>query len=144
MRPGRKRGHRGSYRPWPKRVDESIDVPLDFCPRCLGPIGDVRRVEQFIEKIPPVRPDVTRLVTYKGSCPKCGIVHSEHPLRVSRAVGAAHALGSECPERGVGPEPATRPDETEDLRRACRFIRPAPHARGPRLGDAPLGVASER
>jgi len=86
---GRKVGHRGSYRPRPEQVDESIDVPLTECPHCRGPVDDVGRVEQFIEEIPPIRPRVTRLVTYRGHCANCGVVHSAHPLQVSRAVGAA-------------------------------------------------------
>jgi len=65
-RPGRKAGHRGSYRLRPDAVDESIDVPLGQCPSCGGPVEDVRPVEQFIEDIPAVRPRVTRLVTYQG------------------------------------------------------------------------------
>ena len=88
-RPGREHGHRGSYRPRPDAVDESIDVPLTECPHCRGPVEDVRPVEQFIEEIPVVRPRVTRLVTYRGRCAMCGSVHSAHPLQVSRAVGAA-------------------------------------------------------
>ena len=87
--PGRKVGHRGSYRPRPEHVDESIEVPLARCPNCGGLVDDVRPVEQFIEEIPPVRPRVTRLVTYQGRCAKCGVVRSRHRLQASRATGAA-------------------------------------------------------
>lgn len=44
---------------------------------------------QYIEEIPPVRPKVTRLTTWDGTCAKCGRVHSSHPLQTSRAGGAA-------------------------------------------------------
>ena len=87
--PGRKQGHRGSYRPRPESVDESIDVPLTHCPHCGGPVDDVRRVEQFIEEIPPVRARVTRVVTYQGRCASCGQVRSRHRLQASTATGAA-------------------------------------------------------
>ena len=49
----------------------------------------VEPIEQFIEEIPPVRPHVTRLVTYRGGCATCGAVHSSHPLQTSTATGAA-------------------------------------------------------
>ena len=49
----------------------------------------VEPIEQLIEEVPPVRPRVTRLVTYRGCCPTCGEVHSSHPLQTSTATGAA-------------------------------------------------------
>jgi transposase len=49
----------------------------------------VTPVEQFIEEIPIIRPRVTRLVTYQGSCACCGEVCSSHPLQTSTASGAA-------------------------------------------------------
>ena len=51
----------------------------------------VEPIEQFIEEIPPVRPHVTHLVTYRGVCAACGEVHSSHPLQTSMATGAAKA-----------------------------------------------------
>ena len=62
---------------------------LDQCPDCGGPIADVQRCEQYIEDIPPVRPHVTKLTTYVGTCRCCGEVRSTHPLQVSTATGAA-------------------------------------------------------
>ena len=88
-RPGRKPGHPGSHRPVPDHVDEQAEVPLTACPGCGGPVAELEPVEQFIEDIPPVRPFVTRLITYKGVCPQCGEVHSQHPLQMSEATGAA-------------------------------------------------------
>jgi transposase len=87
--PGRKKGHPGSHRSVPSYVDEHIEVPLPACPCCGGALSQVEPVEQFIEDIPPVRPHVTRLVTHKGVCPRCGEVHSQHPLQMSKATGAA-------------------------------------------------------
>jgi hypothetical protein len=66
-------------------------VPLPACPHCGGAVEGVEPIEQFIEEIPPVRPRVTHLVTYRGRCPQCGDVQSTHPLKTSEATGAAQA-----------------------------------------------------
>jgi hypothetical protein len=52
-------------------------------------VHDRAPLTQYIEELPPVRPVVTRLTTWKGVCSQCGEVHSTHPLQVSRAQGAA-------------------------------------------------------
>lgn len=88
-RPGRKKGHAGSYRQRPPVVDESARVPLDCCPHCRGAVTDVKTVEQVIEDIPEVRIRRLHLTTYKGHCACCGTVRSTHPEQVSTAVGAA-------------------------------------------------------
>jgi hypothetical protein len=88
-RPGRPPGHPGSYRAVPADVDEQAEVPLGGCPGCGGPLSQVEQVEQFIEDLPPRRPHVTRIVTYKATCPNCGEVQSTHPLQMSEATGAA-------------------------------------------------------
>jgi transposase len=90
-KPGRKPGHPGAHRAVPDHVDEQAEVPLLACPGCGGPVTQLEPVEQFIEDIPPVRPHITRLLTYKGICPQCGEVHSQHPLQMSEATGAAKA-----------------------------------------------------
>jgi transposase len=88
-RPGRPAGHRGVRRPPPPHVDQEVDVPLPACPHCGGEVHDRAPLTQYIEELPPVRPVVTRLTTWKGVCPQCGEVHSTHPLQVSHAQGAA-------------------------------------------------------
>jgi hypothetical protein len=88
-RPGRPKGHPGVHRAVPAQVDEHVDVPLPACPHCGAAVHEVEPIEQFIEEIPPVRPRVTRLVTYRGQCPHCGEVQSTHPLKTSDATGAA-------------------------------------------------------
>lgn len=88
-RPGRKAGHRGMRRPRPVHVDQVVEQPLPACPRCGGPVHDRAPLTQYIEELPPVRPVVTRLTTWKGVCPQCGEVHSTHPLQISQAQGAA-------------------------------------------------------
>jgi len=88
-RPGRPKGHPGAYRAVPAQVDEQAEVPLTTCPDCGGPLTQVEPVEQFLEDLPPRRPQVTRLVTYKATCANCGDVKSTHPLQMSEATGAA-------------------------------------------------------
>jgi hypothetical protein len=92
-RPGRKGGQRGVFRPVPALIDEHIEVPLESCCSHCGQCGgftDQRELVQYIEELPPVRPHVTRLVTWEALCPQCrNPVHSSHPLQVSLASGAA-------------------------------------------------------
>jgi transposase len=88
-RPGRPKGHKGSYRVAPAHTDEEVEVPLPGCPGCGGPVDHVEALEQLIEEIPQIRPRVTRLVTYRGHCGRCGEVRSSHPLQTSTATGAA-------------------------------------------------------
>lgn len=87
--PGRRPGHPPAFRPRPQHVDQEIKVELDACPQCGGPITDIQPCEQWIEELPPVRPQVARLTTYVGTCARCGAVRSTHPLQVSTARGAA-------------------------------------------------------
>jgi hypothetical protein len=35
-RPGRRKGHRGNYRQAPQEVDETVEFPLEGCPKCGG------------------------------------------------------------------------------------------------------------
>lgn len=86
---GRKPGHPGAYRQPPKEFDETIVVTLDKCPHCAGEVEPRQMRTQYIEEIPPIKPRVTRLVTWSGTCPQCGQVHSTHPLQTSLAQGAA-------------------------------------------------------
>ena len=88
-RPGRKAGHPGCCRAMPQEIDEVVEVPLEGCPRCGGAVEEIRRVEQVIEEIPPMRPQVVKVVTYEGVCRRCGEVRTLHPLQTSLAEGAA-------------------------------------------------------
>lgn len=89
-RPGRKKGHPGCCRPTPPVIDETVEVPLESCPRCGRElVGRPRRCEQIIEEIVPARPHVTRVITYQGECPVCGPVQSRHRLQTSHGQGAA-------------------------------------------------------
>ena len=87
-KPGRKGGHKGSYRR-ARLETEQITIPLLCCPNCGGELENIQSVKQIIEEIPPVELRVVGLTTFKGCCAKCGEVRSAHPLQVSTAVGAA-------------------------------------------------------
>jgi len=87
--PGQKPGHPGSYRKEPDHIDQTIELPLDHCPMCSGPVTDVERMEQVIEEIPVVGPRVVKVITYRGRCARCGAVESHHPLQTSYGQGAA-------------------------------------------------------
>src|SRR3989304_4518494 len=88
-RPGQKPGHRGVCRVRPEEIDREIEVPLAVCPHCSGPLSERSPLVQYIEEIPPLRPEVVRLITWEGRCERCGNVYSTHPLQTSRAQGAA-------------------------------------------------------
>ena len=89
-KPGRAKGHPGSCRPKPTRIDQSFHVPLPDCPQCHGPVTDLREVKQYIEEIPAVQPQNIELTTQEGFCACCDqSVRSTHWLQVSLAEGAA-------------------------------------------------------
>ncbi len=87
--PAQKLSHPGCRCKKPDHIDQTIELPLDRCPKCNGPVKDVKRIEQIIEEIPPVRPHVVRLITYRARCEFCGDVASRHPLQTSVGTGAA-------------------------------------------------------
>jgi transposase len=89
---GRKKGHRGANRPVPDHVDEEVVVPLHACPQCGGAVENRQPITQYIEELPEIKPVVTRLTTFIGTCPCCGEVHSTHPLQTSFAIGAAKVM----------------------------------------------------
>ena len=119
-KPGRKAGHRGMRRPRPPHVDHEVDVPLTACPQCGGAVHDRAPLTQYIEELPPVRPIVTRLTTWKGVCPQCGEVHSTHPLQVSRAQGAA---GVHLGPRAVAWATLLNKQFGVPMRKTCSILR---------------------
>jgi hypothetical protein len=118
-RPGRPKGHPGVSRPVPAQVDEHIEVPLSACPHCGRAVEGVEPIEQFIEEIPPVRPRVTHLVTYRGVCPHCGEVHSTHPLKTSNATGAA---GTQLGPRAQALAATLNKQHGLTMRTTCRVL----------------------
>jgi transposase len=137
-RPGRPKGHPGVYRSVPDHVDEHVEVPLAGCPQCGGPVAAVEPIEQFIEEIPPVRPHVTHLITYRGDCPHCGEVRSTHPLQTSTATGAAKAqLGP----RAHALAAALNKQFGLTMRKTCRVLT---HLSGLKLSPGGLAQAVQR
>lgn len=118
-KPGRPAGHPGVHRPKPDHVDQTIDVPLERCPNCGGPLHDVEPVEQFIEELPPIRPTVYRLLTRRACCPQCGDVASTHPLQTTTASGAA---GVHLGPRALAVALDLSRDKGLTLRKSCRVL----------------------
>jgi transposase len=119
-KPGRQKGHEGAYRKAPDRVDEEVDVPLERCPGCGGPVHDVRPCVQHIQEIPPVTPRVTRLTTYTGKCARCGKVRTTHPVQVSVARGSA---GTHLGARALSLAAWLNKSLGLTLRKAARLLR---------------------
>jgi hypothetical protein len=71
--PGRKRGHPGSRRPVPERIDETIPHRAEVCPDCGGALNrcaDTRK--RYTEDIPEnLQPVVTEHVIHRDWCPAC-------------------------------------------------------------------------
>lgn len=91
--PGRRPGQgRFTYRQAPseEEIQETVQVPLEACPECGGPLEDRATHEQVQVDLPKVKPVVVRFRTESGSCPRCRKrVRSRHPEQVSEAKGAA-------------------------------------------------------
>ncbi len=70
--PGAKKGHTGSRRPAPERIDWEETHKLPCCPDCGGRLkrtGDTRT--RYVEDIPQVEPEVTEHTIHSDWCPKC-------------------------------------------------------------------------
>jgi len=90
-KPGRRPGHPAANRPRPAEADD-VDVPLEGCPFCGGPVEDLHDLEpQIVIDIPPeIKPKVTRFHNQSGWCPRCKRrVRSRHRDQHSDARGAA-------------------------------------------------------
>jgi len=118
-KPGRRAGHAGAHRRTPP-IDHLQVVPLPCCPRCGGAIHDVHRVEQVIEEIPPVKPVVYKVLTYRATCDRCGEVCSRHPLQTSEATGAA---GVHLGPRAIALAVALNKHHGLTMRRTCKILR---------------------
>lgn len=91
-KPGRPEGHEAALRPSPvpREISEVIDVPLDGCPCCGGPIEDVQSHEQVVTDLPPIQPVSKKYVTHSAWCRRCcRRVRSRHAEQTSDAAGAA-------------------------------------------------------
>ena len=74
-RPGRPRkGHPGAARALDPNPTQVREVRAVCCPHCRGEVGDVVQApcESYDHiDIPPIRPEVTRVVLMGGACPHC-------------------------------------------------------------------------
>lgn len=119
-KPGRKPGHEGHYRRIPRHVDVEAEQPLPACPHCQGQLTDRAPLVQYIEEIPPLRPVVTRLVTWRAKCQQCGEVCSTHPLQTTRAQGAA---GTHLGPRALALAALLNKHIGTTLRSTCRILK---------------------
>src|SRR5215212_752517 len=124
-RPGRKGGHKGvsRTRPTDGEVDRRIEVALECCPHCgdrLTPETD-EVIEQTIIEVPPVRPEIIRLITHRNMCCGCGRrVASSHPLQVSTASGAA---GTHLGARALALAASLNKGLGLTMRKTCAVLR---------------------
>ena len=69
---GRKKGHKGSWRPVPEQIDREEPLTLDQCPTCQNPLAAPYDFEEHIqEDIIPSRVQVTRYLHYRYWCHHC-------------------------------------------------------------------------
>jgi transposase len=123
--PGRKGGHEGVFRvrPSDEEVDRRIEVPLEYCPHCGDrlPVQTDQIIEQTIIEIPPVRPELVRLITHRNVCCRCGQrVASGHPLQVSTACGAA---GTHLGARALALAASLNKGFGLTMRKTCAVLR---------------------
>lgn len=71
--PGRKKGHKGSSRPRPDKVDHFKEHTLQHCPACQSPLKKpVEAYQRYTEDIPPIeKPQVTQHTVRRYRCPTC-------------------------------------------------------------------------
>jgi transposase len=72
-RPGARKGHKGSRRPTPQRIDRRQEHHAECCPDCHGPVQPTRQqrtrtVEDLAED---TRTEVTEHVLHRAWCPTC-------------------------------------------------------------------------
>jgi len=71
-KPGRKRGHQGSRRPPPERIDNHTEHRAETCPKCGGPLCRCQETRtRYVEDIPAIQPVVTEHVIHRDWCPEC-------------------------------------------------------------------------
>jgi hypothetical protein len=92
--PGRPRGHAAARRPVPDHIDEDVYESLTSCPRCHGPVTDIKDLAPQIvcdlDAPPHPRCRVRRFHNQSGYCAHCRRrVQSRHPDQCSTARGAA-------------------------------------------------------
>jgi hypothetical protein len=90
QKPGRPEGHEAALRPAPPQITETIDVRLEHCPDCGGPVENMHTHQQVVTDLPEIKPVAKQYVTHSGYCPRCRKrVRSRHPEQSSDAAGSA-------------------------------------------------------
>jgi transposase len=70
--PGAKRGHVGSRRATPERIDWQVEHRADRCPDCGGKLKRCEETRtRYTEDIPEVAPEVTEHIIHRDWCPTC-------------------------------------------------------------------------
>ena len=70
--PGARKGHAGSRRQTPRRIDRHAEHRIDKCPDCgsrLSRCSETRT--RYIEDLPDIQPEVTEHTIHRDWCPKC-------------------------------------------------------------------------
>jgi len=69
---GAKKGHPGSRRQVPERIDWQVEHRADCCPDCGGRLKRCQEIRpRYTEDIPEIQPEVTEHLIHRDWCPKC-------------------------------------------------------------------------
>lgn len=74
--------HPGAHRPRHPNPTQSRDAILDLCPHCRADVTGVSQVAQQAYdrvEIPEIKPEVTRVTLYGGTCPCCSMKFKAPP-----------------------------------------------------------------
>jgi transposase len=71
--PGRPAGAKGSNRPVPERIDETVDYPLPPTCTCGGPVEDTGKEQStIVQELPRIEVRNVKHVAHVGRCTRCG------------------------------------------------------------------------
>jgi hypothetical protein len=73
QKPGRKKGHPGSRRPTPPKIDHRVVLRLERCPVCQSQVTPCQQTRtRIVEDIPEtINPVVTEYTIHRDWCPQC-------------------------------------------------------------------------
>jgi hypothetical protein len=80
-KPGRKKGHEGSQREIPDKIDKEVERIKNECSDCHGVLTPTGKTEEIIiENVIPARVEVEKNILFEYLCEGCGQIHwSELP-----------------------------------------------------------------
>lgn len=71
-KPGAKKGHAGSRRQVPERIDRQVEHRAKCCPDCGGRLQHCQETRvRYTEDIPNIQPEATEHTIHRDWCPKC-------------------------------------------------------------------------